>query len=44
MCIRDSTPAFDAAQFAAMATFLKDQGLVAAAVEPTKAMSNAYQS
>jgi len=38
------TPAFDAAQFAAMATFLKDQGLVAASVDPTKAMSNAYQS
>lgn len=37
-------PALDAAQFAAMATFMKDQGLLKAAVDPAKAMSNSYHS
>ncbi len=33
----------DAAQFAAMATFMEQQGLLAQPVDATKAMSNAYQ-
>ena len=38
------SPTMDAAQFASMAVFMKDQGLLAAVVDPTKAMSNDYHS
>ena len=34
----------DAVQWAAMATFMKDKGLIATAVDPTAAMTNDYQS
>ncbi len=37
------TPGLDEARFAAMATFLEQQGLLAKPVDGTKAMSNAYQ-
>ncbi len=36
------TGRLDPAQWAAMATFMKDQGLLKAAVDPAKAMSTAY--
>lgn len=38
------TPAMDPAQFAAMATFMNEQGLLAKAVDPAGALRNAYQS
>jgi len=37
-------PTLDAAQFAAMATFMREQGLITASIDPALAMSNTYHS
>jgi len=37
-------PTLDAAQFAAMETFMREQGLIAVPVDPAAAMSNRYHS
>jgi NitT/TauT family transport system substrate-binding protein len=37
-------PTLDAAQFASMATFMREQGIIAASVDPALAMSNTYHS